>query len=50
MGTCRMDQNTSVVDPNGRVWGVQKLWVYDASVFPSASGINPMVTVMVTAD
>lgn len=52
MGTCRMgtSESTSVVDPNGRVWGVKNLWVCDASIFPSASGVNPMVTVMAIAD
>ena len=52
MGTCRMGTNktTSVVDPNGRVWGVKNLSVCDTSVFPSASGINPMITVMAIAD
>lgn len=48
MGTCRMgtDEHNSVVDARGRVWGTDGLWVCDTSVFPSASGVNPMVTVM----
>lgn len=48
MGTCRMGASprTSVVDPEGKVWGTEGLYVADASVFPSASGVNPMVTVM----
>ncbi|KAK0658213.1 Long-chain-alcohol oxidase FAO2 [Lasiodiplodia hormozganensis] len=48
MGTCRMGTSpkTSVVDPEGKVWGTEGLYVADASVFPSASGVNPMVTVM----
>ena len=48
MGTCRMgaDPNTSVVDPDGRVWGWANLWVADASVFPTSLGVNPQVTVM----
>ncbi|KAH8597623.1 putative long-chain-alcohol oxidase FAO2 [Bisporella sp. PMI_857] len=52
MGTCRMgtNRNSSVVDPTGKVWGVKNLWACDASVFPSASGVNPMVTVMAIAD
>ncbi|KAK4154101.1 hypothetical protein C8A00DRAFT_33126 [Chaetomidium leptoderma] len=52
MGTCRMSAKAKdgVVDPKGRVWGTEGLYVADASVFPSASGVNPMVTVMAIAD
>jgi choline dehydrogenase-like flavoprotein len=53
MGTCRMGttQRNSVVDPRGKVWGVAEgLYVADASVFPSASGVNPMVTNMAISD
>ncbi len=52
MGTCRMssDSRKGVVDPTGRVWGTEGLYVADASVFPSASGVNPMVTTMGIAD
>ncbi|MCJ1420682.1 hypothetical protein MMC32_007041 [Xylographa parallela] len=52
MGTCRMGTSakTSVVDPQGRVWGTEGLYVADASVFPSASGVNPMVTNMALSD
>jgi choline dehydrogenase-like flavoprotein len=48
MGTCRMgaDPKTSVCDPTGRVWGTRGLYVADTAVFPSASGVNPMVTCM----
>ncbi|EXM19432.1 Glucose-methanol-choline oxidoreductase, C-terminal [Fusarium oxysporum f. sp. vasinfectum] len=48
MGTCRMSTKESdgVVDEFGRVWGCENLIVADASVFPSASGVNPMVTTM----
>lgn len=52
MGTCRMSTSAAagVVDPRGRVWGTEGLYVVDASVFPSASGVNPMVTNMAIAD
>ncbi|KAL1864624.1 hypothetical protein Plec18167_009689 [Paecilomyces lecythidis] len=52
MGTCRMGSSPkkSVVDPDCQVWGTQGLYVIDASVFPSASGVNPMVTNMAIAD
>ena len=38
MGTCRMASTPrgGVVDPRGKVWGVEGLFVADASVFPSA--------------
>ncbi|EEQ89581.1 hypothetical protein RJZ56_000235 [Blastomyces dermatitidis] len=52
MGTCRMGTSpkTSVVDPSGKVWGTEGLYVADASVFPSASGVNPMITNMAISD
>ncbi|KAJ4376812.1 hypothetical protein N0V86_006930 [Didymella sp. IMI 355093] len=52
MGTCRMSkvEKDGVVDPTGKVWGTEGLYVADASVFPSASGVNPMVTNMAISD
>ncbi len=52
MGTCRMSalERDGVVDPQGKVWGTEGLYVADASVFPSASGVNPMVTNMAISD
>lgn len=52
MGTCRMSAapEDGVVDGHGRVWGKKGLYVADASVLPSASGVNPMVTIMAIAD
>ena len=47
MGT---SPRTSVVDPEGQVWGTKGLYVVDASIFPSASGVNPMITNMGIAD
>ena len=52
MGTCRMaaSPGMGVVDPDGRVWETERLFVADASVFPSASGVNPMVTNLAISD
>ncbi|HKA59217.1 MAG TPA: GMC family oxidoreductase [Gemmatimonadales bacterium] len=51
MASCRMGSSarTSVVDAENRVWGMRNLFVADASTFPSASGVNPMLTVMAIA-
>ena len=51
MGTARMaaDPGRSVVDPSGQVHGVAGLYVADASVLPTALGVNPMVTIMAVA-
>ncbi|KAJ3072043.1 hypothetical protein HK102_006329, partial [Quaeritorhiza haematococci] len=46
MGTCRMAKNAreGVCDERGRVWECRGVWVADASLFPTASGVNPMIT------
>ena len=51
MGSCRLGANrrTSVADPYGQVHGVPGLYVADASGFPTASGVNPMLSVMALA-
>ncbi len=50
MGTCRTGTHpdNSVVDGKGRVWGWNKLYVADASVFPGSLAVNPQVTIMAT--
>ena len=47
MGSNQMSTKatTGVVDPRGRVWGTESLYIADASVFPTASAVNPMITV-----
>jgi len=51
MGTCRMgvDPHTSVVDAYNQVHGVKDLFVCDGSVFPTACGVNPMLSIMALA-
>jgi 5-(hydroxymethyl)furfural/furfural oxidase len=52
-GTCRMGSATSratVVDPDGRVIGVEGLFAADASVFPSCPPATPLATVLVVAE
>jgi choline dehydrogenase-like flavoprotein len=51
MGSCRLgaDRRTSVADPYGQVHGISGLFVADASGFPTASGVNPMLSVMALA-
>jgi acyl-CoA reductase-like NAD-dependent aldehyde dehydrogenase/choline dehydrogenase-like flavoprotein len=51
MGTCRMgrDPATSVANPWGELHDVPGVWIGDASAFPSASGTNPMGTIMALA-
>jgi long-chain-alcohol oxidase len=51
MGSCRIgvDPATSAVGPDHRTHEVQGLYVADASLFPTASGVNPMLSVMALA-
>jgi choline dehydrogenase-like flavoprotein len=50
-GTTRMalDRQDGVVDPNGRVFGVDNLYLTGASVFPSAGFANPTLTIVALA-
>jgi choline dehydrogenase-like flavoprotein len=44
------DPRKGVVDPSFRVHGFENLFVCDASVFPTATTVNPQLTVMALAD
>jgi len=47
LGTCKMgtDPATSVVDPWGRSHDVTNLFVFDGSIWPTSSGMNPTATI-----
>lgn len=51
MSSCRMsaDKTRGVVKPSGESHSVKNLYLADASVFPTALGVNPQITVMTTA-
>ena len=39
----------SVVDGDGRVWGVDNLYIADGSILPTSLGVNPQVAIMSVA-
>ncbi|WP_167001493.1 GMC family oxidoreductase N-terminal domain-containing protein [Mumia sp. ZJ430] len=47
MGSVRMggSADTSPLDPDGASWEIPNLVVADASCFPTASGVNPMISI-----
>ncbi len=51
MGTCRMgtDPESSVAGPFGELHDTPGVWIGDGSAFPTASGTNPMITIMALA-
>jgi len=50
MGTCRMGRvSNAAVDAGGEVHGLRNAFVADASLFPSASGVNPMLSIAALA-
>ena len=52
MGGCAIgtDGRKSVVDPEFRVHGTKRIFVADSSVFPSAPGLNPSLTIMALSE
>lgn len=44
------DRRIGVVDEQLKVYGYDNLFIADASVFPTAVGVNPQITVMTFAD
>ena len=51
MGTARMNPNPNlgVTDLNGKVHGLDNVYIVDSSIFPRCSGVNPMVTIQSTS-
>jgi len=51
MGSCRMgsDPSDSVADGRGELHDVKGVWIGDASAFPTAPGVNPMVSIQALA-
>jgi choline dehydrogenase-like flavoprotein len=51
LGTCKMgtDPATSVVDQWGRCHDVPNLFIYDGSIWPTSSGMNPTATIAALA-
>lgn len=51
LASCRIGTSArdSTADPDGKVRGVDGLYVTDASAFPTASGVNPMLAIMALA-
>ncbi|MGH3856575.1 MAG: GMC family oxidoreductase N-terminal domain-containing protein [Pseudonocardiaceae bacterium] len=50
-GNCRLgrDARESVADGHGQLHDVKGVWIGDSSAFPTAVGVNPMLTVMALA-
>jgi hypothetical protein len=51
LGTARMSTSpqSGVVDLNLKVWGVDNLYISDASVFPTSGNVNPALTICALA-
>jgi len=48
MGSCRMgsDPADSVADGRGELHDTEGVWIGDGSAFPTAPGVNPMISIM----
>jgi choline dehydrogenase-like flavoprotein len=46
--SCRMgsDPSTSVANGRGELHDTKGVWIGDASAFPTAPGVNPMISIM----
>jgi choline dehydrogenase-like flavoprotein len=51
MGSARMGGSpaTSACDPTAQTWDVRDLYVMDGSSFPTASGVNPQISIQAIA-
>jgi choline dehydrogenase-like flavoprotein len=51
LGSCQMgtERHSSGVDPEGRVWDVDNLFVADGSIMPTSLGVNPQLAIMAVA-
>jgi choline dehydrogenase-like flavoprotein len=51
MGSARMGGSpaSAVCDPTGQTWEVRDLYVFDGSAFPTASGVNPQISIQAIA-
>ncbi len=49
--TCRMsaDRSRGVCQPTGETWELPNLFVADGSLFPTALGVNPQITILALA-
>lgn len=50
MGSCRMGRSSdAAVNSFGEVHGIQNAFVADGSLFPTSSGVNPMLSIAALA-